>query len=289
MTGFGRSQLELPGKTITIEIKSLNSKQLDLNLRTPSLYREKDLEIRSLLSQRLERGRVDFSLNVELTGEEEKAFTINKTLALNYYGQLKELSESIPESRSGCDFLAILLRMPDVLKAEKEQLDETEWHLIEECIGLALDDLDRFRLNEGKTLLADIEQRVHLITGKLEEIGPYESPRIEALRERILGGLRDLPNSVTFDPNRFEQEMIYYMERLDITEEKVRLEKHCDYFLETLRDEASAGKKLGFITQEIGREINTLGSKANDAHIQKLVVGMKDELEKIKEQLFNIL
>lgn len=287
MTGFGKFQFELPNKTITIEIRSLNSKQLDLNLRTPVLYREKDLEIRSRLSQKLERGRIDFTLTVEVR-EEEDAYVINKSLALKYYEQLKDLAASIPGNSGDTDMLSVILRMPDVLKAEKEQLDETEWEKIREGIEKALEDLNRFRSNEGAILEQDILARIRVILELMDQVGPYEEPRIISMKEKILSGLKEL-QGMSHDANRLEQEMIYYLERLDITEEKVRLKKHCDYFIDTLHSEDSAGKKLGFIAQEIGREINTLGSKANDAHIQKLVVQMKDELEKIKEQLFNIL
>lgn len=287
MTGFGKFQFELPRKTITIEIRSLNSKQLDLNLRTPVLYREKDLEIRSRLSQKLERGRIDFNLTVE-TREEEEAYAINKSLALKYYEQLKDLAASIPGNSAETDMLSVILRMPDVLKAEKEQLDETEWEQITEGIVRALEDLDRFRISEGAILEQDIVARIRNILELMDQVSPFEQPRIDNIRDKIMSSLKDL-TGVSHDANRLEQELIFYIERLDITEEKVRLKKHCDYFIDTMHHEDSAGKKLGFITQEIGREINTLGSKANDAHIQKLVVQMKDELEKIKEQLFNIL
>lgn len=288
MTGFGKSQLELPSKTITIEIKSLNSKQLDLSIRTPSLYREKDLEIRTMISQKLERGRVDFNMNVESKADEE-AYTINKKLALKYLEQLKDLSQELPDADKDHDMLSILVRMPDVLKAEKEQLDEAEWKTIEKAIGTALDSLDQFRIKEGSILENEIVVRINLILEFSGQIDEYEQNRISVLRERISSHLKDYAGEKNLDMNRFEQEMLYYIEKLDITEEKVRLQKHCEYFIETLGEEISGGKKLGFITQEIGREMNTLGAKANEVHIQKIVVQMKDELEKIKEQLSNIL
>lgn len=288
MTGFGKSQLELPSKTVTIEIKSLNSKQLDLSIRTPSLYREKDLEVRTLISQKLERGRVDFNMNVESKSDEE-AYTINKSLALKYFEQLQDLNKDLPGSGKDSDMLSILVRMPDVLKAEKEQLDEAEWKQIEGTVEVALDNLDQFRIKEGAILEKEIVARINLIielSGKVEE---FEQNRITVLRERISSHLQDYAGEKNLDLNRFEQEMLYYIEKLDITEEKVRLQKHCEYFIETLHEKNSSGKKLGFITQEIGREMNTLGAKANEVHIQKIVVQMKDELEKIKEQLSNIL
>lgn len=288
MTGFGKSQVELPGKTVSIEIKSLNSKQLDLSIRTPSIYREKDLDIRSLVSQKLERGRIDFNLNVEVKAEEE-AFIINKSLAIKYYEQLKDLAEMIPGVSRDSDILSILVRMPDVMKAEKEQLDETEWEVIEKGILEAIGNLESFREKEGLILENDMVSRIRTILELMDQISEFEGHRISSLRDKILTHLKDYAGEKNLDTNRFEQEMLYYLEKLDITEEKVRLKKHCEYFLETMKIEASSGKKLGFIGQEIGREINTLGSKANDAQIQKLVVQMKDELEKIKEQLSNIL
>lgn len=287
MTGYGKSQVDLPSKTISIELRSLNSKQLDLNLRLPQLFREKEMEIRSLLGQMLERGKVDASVSIEARVENPSVI-LNKPLALQYYAQLKEISSEIPESRME-DILSILVKMPDVFKSEKEEIDEEEWKLISRSIQAAIKDLDNFRQIEGAILEKDFIQRINQIRELLKQVEPLESPRVTVFRNRFKSQLEELAPQINFDPNRLEQEIIYYIEKLDITEEKTRLRKHIDYFLSTLKDQEAPGKKLGFITQEIGREINTLGSKANDAEIQKLVVQMKDELEKIKEQLANIL
>lgn len=287
MTGYGKSQASLTGKTITVEIRSLNSKTLDLNLRIPPVYREKEMDIRSLVSQKLERGKVDVTITLE-SNEEEPAVAINQGLALKYYRQIKELSAQMPETRMD-DLLGVLVRMPEVLKAEKDELKAEEWSAVSQAIARALHDLDAFRLAEGKMTHDDMLHRISQILGLLTRVGPYEKQRVESFRAKFIAHLEELLPDQGYDTNRLEQELIYYFEKLDITEEKVRLKKHCDYFIDAMDEKESPGKKLGFITQEIGREINTLGSKANDAHIQKLVVQMKDELEKIKEQLANIL
>jgi uncharacterized protein (TIGR00255 family) len=288
MTGFGKCQLDLPGKTITVEIRSLNSKQLDLNFRAPSVYREKEMAARSFIGQRLERGKVDVNITAESKNDQPNS-TINKNIALQYLGQLQELASSIPENYSQSDFLSIIVRMPDVLKSEKEEFSEEDWMQIEQAIHAALDEADNFRANEGQILRDDFVYRINKILNLLLEVEPLESERISAIRAKFEMRLEEVMKDKSIDQNRFEQELIYYFEKLDITEEKLRLRKHCDYFTSTLDDNDSPGKKLGFITQEIGREINTLGSKANDARIQVIVVQMKDELEKIKEQLANIL
>jgi uncharacterized protein (TIGR00255 family) len=287
MTGFGKSTIEMPDKVVSIEIKSLNSKQLDLNTRLPSLYREKDLEIRSFIGQKLHRGKIDLTLIIEPKGEETNFF-INKKLALKYFEELKELSALIPE-QPDTDYLRILVRMPDVLRSEKEELDEQEWNLIRGGIDQTLSQVTEFRDREGKVIEDDFRTRINLILEMLDGVKPFEDDRIRSLREKIVSQLSEIQTTGGYDPNRLEQEMIYYLEKLDITEEKIRLRKHCEYFLEVVDQQESNGKKLSFIAQEIGREINTLGSKANDVHIQKLVIQMKDELEKIKEQLLNIL
>jgi uncharacterized protein (TIGR00255 family) len=287
MTGFGKSQAELPGKLVTVEIKSLNSKQLDLNVRLPNLFRDREAELRSMVSQSLERGKVDINIIIE-NKSEEATHTLNKEVLLDYYRQLKSIAKDIPGEES-TELLPILVRMPEVLRAEKEEADEQEWKLISNAIAEAIGLAESFRTAEGQTLEKDVRQRINQILNLLEEVEPFEGERIKNLKKRILTQLNELLNNGEYDENRFEQEMIYYLEKLDITEEKVRLKKHCEYFLETLEDTHSSGKKLGFISQEIGREINTLGSKANDVNIQKIVILMKDELEKVKEQLNNIL
>jgi uncharacterized protein (TIGR00255 family) len=287
MTGFGKSQVELKGKTISIEIRSLNSKQLDLNMRAPQIFREKEMEIRSYLAQVLERGKIDANISIESKLDTPSAM-INKPLAMQYYQQLKELKDAIPEAEMN-DILSILVRMPDVFKSEKEEMADEDWSQINEGIAAAVKELDIFRQNEGAELEKDFVKRVKIIANLLNQVLPYEAERVGAFRARLKSQLEELSSDINYDENRLEQELIYYMEKLDITEEKIRLAKHIDYFIQTLKDKDSPGKKLGFITQEIGREINTLGSKANDAEIQKLVVQMKDELEKVKEQLANIL
>lgn len=281
MTGYGKSQLQLPTKKITIEIKSLNSKNLDLNTRMPSLYREKEIEIRRILAKNLLRGKIDFSLFIEATGDETTT-VINENVVQNHIKQLQNITKSSSE-----DLLAIAMRLPDVLKIEKEELDEKEWKVLEEMIDESIIKLNAFREDEGKALKKDFFLRINAIKNNLNNVIDIDKERLEAVRERLQTAILDIRETV--DENRFEQEMIYYLEKLDITEEKVRLTNHLDYFLAELDSEISNGKKLGFISQEIGREINTIGSKANYAPMQKLVVQMKDDLEKIKEQLLNVL
>ena len=285
MTGFGKATVELPGKKITVEIKSLNSKQLDASIKMPGSYKDKELEIRSEITKILERGKIDFYLSVDISGDQSN-YTINKPLVLHYYKELMALSEEIGET---LELLPLALKMPDVLKTVREDIDEEEWNHVLIAVEDALTQADQFRIEEGTLLAKDFEYRIGLIRKYMTDVIPFEKARIPAVRERLMHDIADLSDTSKFDPNRIEQELIYYIEKLDITEEKVRLAKHIDYFLATIREEGSQGKKLGFITQELGREINTMGSKANDADIQKLVVQMKDELEKIKEQLMNIL
>lgn len=287
MTGYGKCQIELNGKVINIEIRTLNSKQLDLNMRTPQLFREKEMEIRSLLGQVLERGKIDATISIE-SKTDNPVININKSLAIQYYQQLRSLSESIPEARMD-DVLAILVKLPDVFKIEKEEITESEWELINQGVQQALEEVNRFRLIEGEALEKDLIFRINRIAFLLETIEPFEGERVVAIRARLKAHLEEIMQDLAYDNNRLEQELVFYFEKLDITEEKIRLRKHIEYFLTTLTEKDSSGKKLGFITQELGREINTLGSKANDAEIQKIVVQMKDELEKVKEQLANIL
>ncbi|MBN2172924.1 MAG: YicC family protein [Bacteroidales bacterium] len=287
MTGFGRAECECRNNKIVIEVKSLNSKQLDINLRIPNGYRERELDFRTLISNRLLRGKVDFIFTVENAGD-ASGYSINKVLAGKYYRQLKELSSDFDQGDK-TDFLYVIMRMPDVLMPEKEVISEEEWKGIFSALESALDQVDKFRLEEGKTLENDLHKRTNNIIELLSQVNPFEKERFDNLKKKIRKDLYELADKEDIDKNRFEQELVYYQDKLDITEEKVRLKKHCEYFLETLIEPESQGKKLMFISQEMGREINTLGSKASEANIQKLVVQMKDELEKIKEQLFNIL
>jgi uncharacterized protein (TIGR00255 family) len=286
MTGYGKTLLEQASKIITIEIRTLNSKQADIILKTPHLLREKETMIRSLLLDRLERGKVELSIITENLGNTANT-ELNKELALQYYNALKSLGGKIDDSTT--DYMSIIVRMPEVLTQPKEELEETQWEQVREAIIGAIDQADEFRTHEGKALEQDLVNRINSITGLLARVDQFEERRIEKIRERLFKELTNLPDQIQFDRNRFEQELIYWLDKFDINEEKVRLKKHCEYFLETLDSDDSNGKKLGFISQEMGREINTLGAKANDEKIQRLVVQMKDELEKIKEQLFNIL
>ena len=281
MTGFGKSVIQLPSKKISIEIKSLNSKILDLNARMPSMYREKELEIRKQIADALTRGKIDFSLFVEMTGEGTSTL-INKTIVTQYIKQLKEVVDG-----DETEMLKMAIRLPDAVTTERDEIDEDEWKLIQAEIDSALKHLVDYRLHEGKSLEADFLDRIKNINELLKKVIEMDPERIDGVRERLKKGIAELKENI--DQNRFEQELVYYIEKFDITEEKVRLHNHLDYFIKTLISPDSNGKKLGFISQEIGREINTIGSKSNYAPMQKLVVQMKDELEKIKEQLLNVL
>ncbi|MFY0712292.1 YicC family protein [Seonamhaeicola sp. NFXS20] len=281
MTGYGKSVLQLPTKKITIELKSLNSKNLDLNARMPTIYREKELIIRKLLADKLVRGKVDFSIYVEVTADDSST-QINKPVVNQYIKQLKDVVNG-----DEIELLKMAVRFPDALNTVREEIDEDEWNAIKTEIDNAINTLNDYRLNEGKTLEADFRQRIENIDTILEQVIKMDPDRIKAVRERLLKGVEELKEK--YDENRFEQELVYYIEKFDITEEKVRLKNHLNYFIETLNTKDSNGKKLGFIGQEIGREINTIGSKSNYAPMQQLVVQMKDELEKIKEQLLNVL
>lgn len=287
MTGYGKTTLELPEKVLSIEIRTLNSKQADVILKIPSLFRIKETEIRSLILDKLERGKLELSISMENTGSSAHV-SINKALALQYYREFKNLDSDL-EEESFSAYLPIILKMPDVFSAEKEELDEANWEKIRASIIEVTNQVNEFRLEEGVSTEKDLRHKVTLILEYLEAVNEFEGQRAEKVKERLLKELENLSEKVEFDRNRFEQELIYYLDKLDINEEKVRLKKHCEYFIETMDSLSSNGKKLGFISQEMGREINTLGAKANDQNIQKLVVQMKDELEKIKEQLFNIL
>lgn len=287
MTGYGKTECELPSKKITIEIKSLNSKQLDINTRLPGIYREKDIEVRKIISDKLERGKVDFNIFCEQLGTESSAI-INKPIVNSYLNQLSDIYRDLNMEITELAIQTIL-RLPDSVKVEHEELDEEEWKLIAAKIHEAIEKLNSFRVQEGTALEADIHSHIDQILSLKNQVDPFESERIERVKTRLTDAMNSISTNIQTDPNRFEQEMIFYLEKLDINEEKVRLENHCTYFLETIKEPIPSGKKLGFIAQEIGREINTMGSKANHSEIQKLVIIMKDELEKIKEQLLNIL
>jgi uncharacterized protein (TIGR00255 family) len=287
MTGYGKSVLETPQKKISVEIRSLNSKQADLNTKVPWLYKEKEIEIRNLLSKRLERGKIDLYISFDIM-DDELMPVINKASVKNYYRQLSEVSSELGIN-AGVEALSIIMRLPEALKSEKPELTEEEWQMALKMINEALRLVDVYRIEEGKALARDLSSSVKKILGFLEDIVPFEAERITKVREKLTASLNDSIGSENVDMNRFEQEIIFYLEKLDINEEKVRLRKHCDYFIETMNGKDSNGKMLSFIAQEMGREINTIGSKANDASIQKIVVMMKDELEKIKEQVLNVL
>ncbi|TSE08744.1 YicC/YloC family endoribonuclease [Aquimarina algiphila] len=281
MTGFGKSVLQLPTKKITIEVKSLNSKNLDLNARIPSQYREKELQMRNTIAKTLVRGKVDFGLYVEATGE-ETSNKVNEAIVKEYIRQLSNVHQG-----DTTELLKMAVRMPDALKTEREQINEEEFKAITDALNTALVEIESYRNDEGKALEKDFNLRIKNIGELLEKVIQIDPERMTAVREKLQKAVSDLKEEV--DQNRFEQELIYYLEKFDITEEKVRLANHLEYFAITLNSADSNGKKLGFITQEIGREINTIGSKSNYAPMQQLVVQMKDELEKIKEQLLNVL
>lgn len=282
MTGFGKASLQLPTKKITVEIKSLNSKGLDLNTRMPSVFREMELGLRNQISQRLERGKVDFSLYVEVTGEETTS-KINVPIVKGYINQMKAVIPNADET----ELMKMAVRMPDALKTERDEIDENEWKQIQTVIDEALENIANFRKDEGASLEKEFQLRISNINNLMNEAVSYDAERIETVKTRLRTALDEL--KINVDENRFEQELIFYLEKYDITEEKVRLGNHLNYFLETLNGTEANGRKLGFITQEMGREINTMGSKSNHTEMQKLVVMMKDELEKIKEQVLNVL
>lgn len=281
MTGYGKEFVQLPSKSITIEIKSLNSKGLDLNTRVPSAYREKELEIRDLLAKSLQRGKIDFSLYIEVIGQEVTT-KLNEAAVKQYIKQLANVVNGDP-----VELLKMAVRMPEALKTEREEIDEKEYDIILKGIDKALEDINKYRTDEGSVLENDFVERIKTISKLLDDVVSIDPERVNGVKERLRKAISDLKEKV--DENRFEQELIYYLEKYDITEEIVRLKNHLDYFKETLKSNDSNGKKLGFITQEIGREINTIGSKANYAPMQQMVVQMKDELEKIKEQALNVL
>ncbi|MBL4678974.1 MAG: YicC family protein [Mucilaginibacter sp.] len=287
MTGYGIATFDAGNVKYTVELKSLNSKFLELSLRLPKMFSEKEFQLRNECSKQIERGKVNLSINVEQNGANVKAAGIDRDLLMHYYNQLKSVSEQVGEQSTNLFQLA--LGLPEVVKYDEDTVSEDEWKQVEKTFQQALAAFQKFRSDEGNVLEQDIKYRIGIILTNLAAVEVAEPRRIPVIRERLNQFLSEAVGAESVDKNRFEQELIYYIDKLDITEEKTRLKSHCDYFLETLKAADANGKKLGFISQEIGREINTLGSKANDAEIQKLVVGMKEELEKIKEQLLNVL
>ena len=282
MTGFGKATLQLPTKKITVEVKSLNSKGLDLNVRMPSLYREMELGLRNQIALKLERGKVDFSIFIESTAEQTST-KVNVPIVKAYIAQLREVYADADET----ELMKMAVRMPDTMKIERDEIDENDWAQIQTAIEEALQNILTFRKDEGQSLENEFQLRIGNIRQYMNEALALDPERVQAIKDRLQTAIAEL--KVNVDENRFEQELIYYLEKLDITEEKVRLTNHLDYFLETIKGTEANGRKLGFITQEMGREINTMGSKSNHAQMQKLVVQMKDELEKIKEQVLNVL
>lgn len=288
MTGFGKAIVETGKKKIVIEIKSLNSKQLDINTRIPNLYKSKDIEVRNMLKDSLERGKVDLLIYYD-NSEAEKEVAVNQSVVEQYYNQLINIADQLGVEPDKNAIFQSVMRFPDTLNYRSEELDENEWELLKRGIESALVEINSFRIQEGEILIKDILYRVALIGELAGMVTEHEGERIITVRRRLEDKLKEWTDALKIDKNRMEQEIIYYLEKLDITEEKVRLDNHCKYFVETVEKEQAPGRKLGFIAQEIGREINTMGSKANEHNIQKLVVQMKDELEKIKEQSLNLL
>ena len=289
MTGFGKSESVVNNKKVSVELRSLNSKFIDLSLKMPSLYKSKDVVIRSILSEALKRGKIELTLHYDSIESEPNHF-LNKSIIKDYYNSFESISTELAlKNADKIDFLQQIMKMPDVLKTERKELSEDEWLVIEDLIKKASEELISFRKNEGKALELDVMRHIESIATLLKKCNDYEEERIETVKNRLNKNLSTLQIQDNFNENRFEQELIYYLEKFDFSEEKVRLVKHLDHFTETVKDSTLHGKKLGFIVQEIGREINTLGSKANHFEIQKIVVQMKDSLEKIKEQVLNIL
>ncbi|MDR1937500.1 MAG: YicC family protein [Tannerellaceae bacterium] len=286
MTGFGKVTAELPTKKVTIEIKALNSKQLDLSTRIPSVYKEMEMQVRSQLLASLERGKVDFSIQIEYIGKDIPT-QINQAAIENYYLQIKGIAEKL-DIPLPADWFQVLLRMPEAIKSDITEVDENEWNVVQQAINQAIRQLSDFRIQEGEMLQKLFSQKIENISALLTELEKYESERIEKIKTRIVENLEKVL-ATDYDKNRFEQEMIFYIEKLDVNEEKNRLFNHLKYFISTMGNGQGQGKKLGFIVQEIGREINTLGSKSNHAEMQQIVIRMKDELEQIKEQVLNVL
>jgi uncharacterized protein (TIGR00255 family) len=287
MTGYGKAMLETPHRKITVEIRSLNSKQADINTKMPWIYKEKELDIRNMVIRRLERGKIDLMISFDAMND-EPAPVINSNIVKNYYNQLRQISNELG-IQSDSELLGIVMRLPETLRTERAELTEEEWSMAVKLIDDALSMADLYRLEEGRAMEADLTKSVASISRYLENLSTVEGDRLTRMREKLMATLQETVGSENIDKNRFEQELIFYLEKMDINEEKVRLKKHCDYFTETMNGNGQNGKMLNFISQEMGREINTIGSKANDASMQKLVVMMKDELERIKELTLNVL
>ena len=287
MTGFGRTEFEGNSKKIILEIKSLNSKQIDINIRIPLIYREKETELRKKISEKLVRGKIDLTIYIENHGEDSSS-RINEQILKSYFRHIKQINKDLGLTTDNST-LQSLLKLPDVIKTEFESVDEEEWNVLTRNLDYVLAETDNFRLREGTALKVDITGNIAGIQSLLKQIGPFESQRIETIKSRLGENLNKANLNGGIDDNRFEQELIYYLDKMDMNEEKVRLDNHCKYFLETVSQESFNGKKLSFISQEIGREINTIGSKAYDSNIQRIVVQMKDHLERVKEQLLNVL
>ncbi len=287
MTGFGKATGEINNKKITVEIKSLNSKQADISVRMPSFYKEKELPLRSLINKNLQRGKIEFNLYAELLGG-NTSLSLNKDLFKKYYTEFNSVANELDPKHTS-DIISLISKMPDLMKSEKTELDKEEWTSVFTVIENAFAEINAFRLTEGASLKEELTLRVNNISDLLGNVAQYEEERITTVRNKILNNLKEVIDESSINKDRFEQELIYYIEKYDVTEEKTRLAQHCKYFEETMDTKISEGKKLGFICQEMGREINTLGSKANHIELQRIVVQMKDELEKIKEQILNIL
>lgn len=287
MTGFGKATGEINNKKITVEIKSLNSKQADISVRMPSFYKEKELPLRSLINKNLQRGKIEFNLYAELLGG-SSTLNLNKELFKKYFNEFSEAANEVDPNHNS-DIVSVISKMPDLMKSERTELDENEWNSVFTIIQNALEEINTFRKTEGDSLKEELTLRVNNISTLLSNVEQYEEERITTVRNKILNNLKEVIDESSINKDRFEQELIYYIEKYDVTEEKTRLSQHCKYFKETMDSTISEGKKLGFICQEMGREINTLGSKANHVELQRIVVQMKDELEKIKEQILNIL
>jgi uncharacterized protein (TIGR00255 family) len=285
MTGYGKAELNLTNANFTIEVRSLNSKQIDANVKMSSIYRDKEIGLRKLLSEKLQRGKIELSIWRESSDSSSK-YTLNTELIKEYFSQIQEVTRSL--SINSSDIMPSLLKMPEVLVKGEEKAEDNEWEEIAKGIDIAIGNILQFRLDEGAKLEADITARINKLSTLLVDIAPFSKARIEKVKKSLADKLAEI-DTKNIDENRFEQELIYYLEKQDINEEQVRLDVHLSYFIETMKADAPNGKKLGFIGQEIGREINTIGSKSSDAEMQKIVVQMKDELEKIKEQLLNIL
>lgn len=287
MTGFGKATGEFNGKKIVVEVKSLNSKQMDISTRLAGMYREKEIEIRNELSQSLERGKVDFAMYIDNSGK-ESVTVINQSVVESYFKQIKSIADNtgiaLPEN-----WFEIILRLPDVMKTEMAELDENEWIEVRRIMAEAIDQLKNFRIQDGVSLENVFRTKIAHISALLDEVAPFEQERVEKIKAKLDENLQAISEKFDYDKNRLEQELIFYIEKLDVNEEKVRLRNHLEYFIHTIEQEQSPGKKLGFIAQEIGREVNTLGSKSNHSEMQKIVVLMKDDLEQIKEQILNVL